>query len=158
MPEAKLVMTTYFPGGNTVMEMRFQPTDDGTRVTITQLARVGKSSTVAGKAVRSCSKLALTSFQGRSSLELFRAHQETDDPTGFQPPHEITFGDVRATLINRSDLSDDVAGINSSLDMILQTGPPRQDTQAESLRAVQSPFPDGQNGQRPNPANCHDRH
>jgi uncharacterized protein YndB with AHSA1/START domain len=36
VPERKLVMTTHFPGGDTVMEMRFEPTDAGTRVTISQ--------------------------------------------------------------------------------------------------------------------------
>lgn len=36
IPGEKLVMTTHFSGGDTVMEMRFEPTDDGTRVSITQ--------------------------------------------------------------------------------------------------------------------------
>lgn len=34
--EEKLVMTTYFPGGDTVMEMQFEPSNRGTRVTISQ--------------------------------------------------------------------------------------------------------------------------
>jgi len=35
-PGEKLVMTTRFSGGDTVMEMRFEPTDSGSRVSITQ--------------------------------------------------------------------------------------------------------------------------
>lgn len=42
-------------------------------------------------------------------------------PEGFEAPEELIFGDVRATPINRSDLSDDVAGINASLDIIRRT-------------------------------------
>lgn len=42
-------------------------------------------------------------------------------PEGFQPPEELVFGEVRATPIKRSDLSDDVTGINASLDIIRQT-------------------------------------
>jgi regulation of enolase protein 1 (concanavalin A-like superfamily) len=42
-------------------------------------------------------------------------------PDGFQPPQELVFGEVCATPIGRSDLSDDVAGINASLDIIRQT-------------------------------------
>lgn len=42
-------------------------------------------------------------------------------PEGFQGPEELVFGDVRAMPINRNDLSDDVAGINSSLDLIRRT-------------------------------------
>lgn len=36
VPGEKLVMTTRFSGGDTVMEMWFEPTDEGTRVSITQ--------------------------------------------------------------------------------------------------------------------------
>lgn len=42
-------------------------------------------------------------------------------PEGFHPPDELVFGELRATPINRSDLSDDVSGINASLDIIRQT-------------------------------------
>lgn len=36
VPEEKLVMTTFFSPGDTVMEMLFEPIDSGTRVTISQ--------------------------------------------------------------------------------------------------------------------------
>lgn len=36
VPEKKLVMTTYFSGGDTVMDMQFEPTDGGARVTVSQ--------------------------------------------------------------------------------------------------------------------------
>lgn len=40
---------------------------------------------------------------------------------GFSPPDELEHGGLRATPINRSDLVDDVRGINSSLDLIGRT-------------------------------------
>lgn len=40
VPGEKLVMTTHFSGGDTVMEMRFEPTQAGTRVSIAQASPV----------------------------------------------------------------------------------------------------------------------
>lgn len=42
-------------------------------------------------------------------------------PEGFIAPHRLTFGDLVATPIDRSDLDDDVAGINANLDLIART-------------------------------------
>ncbi|MPZ53823.1 MAG: GNAT family N-acetyltransferase [Acidimicrobiia bacterium] len=44
-----------------------------------------------------------------------------DVPVGFQVPGELVYDDLRATPIERSDLSDDIRGINSSLDLIRRT-------------------------------------
>ena len=42
-------------------------------------------------------------------------------PPGFAPPTVLEFEDVRATVLGRGDLADDVAGINASLDLIART-------------------------------------
>jgi len=42
-------------------------------------------------------------------------------PAGWTAPTELTFGDVRAIALTREQLSDDVTGINASLDLIRQT-------------------------------------
>lgn len=42
-------------------------------------------------------------------------------PDGFQPPSRLTHRDVVATAITRADLTDDVHGINASLDLIPKT-------------------------------------
>lgn len=42
-------------------------------------------------------------------------------PVGFSPPTELTYADLRAHAISRTDLDDDVAGINASLDLIRNT-------------------------------------
>lgn len=39
VPEEKLVVTTFFSDGDTVMEMLFEPIESGTRVTINQTCR-----------------------------------------------------------------------------------------------------------------------
>ena len=42
-------------------------------------------------------------------------------PEGFDPPRRLVHEDVVATVLGRDDLDDDVAGINSSLDLIRRT-------------------------------------
>jgi hypothetical protein len=42
-------------------------------------------------------------------------------PPGFAAPTELGFEGVRATVLSRADLADDVAGINASLDLITRT-------------------------------------
>jgi hypothetical protein len=42
-------------------------------------------------------------------------------PDGASPPTRLEYEDVVATAINRSDLADDVRGINASLDLIKRT-------------------------------------
>lgn len=42
-------------------------------------------------------------------------------PDGFTPPAKLVYDDVVATAITRADLSDDVRGINASIDLINQT-------------------------------------
>jgi RimJ/RimL family protein N-acetyltransferase len=42
-------------------------------------------------------------------------------PPGFTPPRELAHEDIRATVLGRDDLDDDVAGINRSLDLIRRT-------------------------------------
>ena len=41
-----------------------------------------------------------------------------DLPSGFRPPREMAYEDIRASALTRADLDDDVEGINSSLDLI----------------------------------------
>jgi hypothetical protein len=42
-------------------------------------------------------------------------------PTGLSPPTKLIYDDVVAAAITRSDLEDDVRGINASLDLIRRT-------------------------------------
>src|SRR5689334_20377804 len=42
-------------------------------------------------------------------------------PEGFRAPVRLVFDDVVATALNRAHLSEDVAGINASLDLITNT-------------------------------------
>lgn len=42
-------------------------------------------------------------------------------PAGFQPPTELIFDDIVATVLGRRHLRDDVDGINASLDLIRKT-------------------------------------
>jgi hypothetical protein len=42
-------------------------------------------------------------------------------PSGYNPPTELTEGDIRARAISRADLHDDVHGINASLELIRRT-------------------------------------
>jgi hypothetical protein len=42
-------------------------------------------------------------------------------PTGFSAPKQLNYEDVVAVAITRSDLADDVRGINASLDLIHRT-------------------------------------
>jgi RimJ/RimL family protein N-acetyltransferase len=42
-------------------------------------------------------------------------------PAGFAPPAHLIYDDLVATAISRSDLEDDVRGINASLDLIRRT-------------------------------------
>jgi hypothetical protein len=42
-------------------------------------------------------------------------------PDGFTPPARLTYDDVVATAITRADLTDDVQGINASIDLINET-------------------------------------
>jgi hypothetical protein len=47
--------------------------------------------------------------------------QRLELPAGWTAPTELTFGDVRAIALTREQLSDDVTGINASLELIRQT-------------------------------------
>jgi hypothetical protein len=42
-------------------------------------------------------------------------------PSGFNPPARLTYDDLVATAISRENLSDDVRGINASIELILRT-------------------------------------
>jgi len=42
-------------------------------------------------------------------------------PAGFDPPSNLSFDDIRARVLSRADLSEDVRGINASLDLIRRT-------------------------------------
>src|SRR5918998_1285890 len=42
-------------------------------------------------------------------------------PPGFTPPQELVYEDIRARVLTRDDLEDDVRGINASLDLIRRT-------------------------------------
>ena len=42
-------------------------------------------------------------------------------PEGFDPPQRLVHADIVATVLGREDLDDDVAGINSSLELIRRT-------------------------------------
>jgi RimJ/RimL family protein N-acetyltransferase len=42
-------------------------------------------------------------------------------PLGFDPPRELTYDDMRASVLTRDDLDDDVRAVNDSLDLIRRT-------------------------------------
>ena len=42
-------------------------------------------------------------------------------PSGYVPPTELAYEDVRARAISRADLHDDVRGINASIELIRRT-------------------------------------
>ena len=42
-------------------------------------------------------------------------------PPGFDPPRELAYEDIRASVLSRGDLDDDVRGINASDDLIART-------------------------------------
>jgi hypothetical protein len=42
-------------------------------------------------------------------------------PPGFTPPRGLTYEDIRASVLTRADLEDDVRGINTSLELIART-------------------------------------
>jgi hypothetical protein len=42
-------------------------------------------------------------------------------PAGYTPPRRLVHDDVRATVLSRDDLDDDVRGINSSIELIQRT-------------------------------------
>jgi RimJ/RimL family protein N-acetyltransferase len=42
-------------------------------------------------------------------------------PPGFEPPRELAYEDIRASVLTRADLDDDVHGINASVDLIART-------------------------------------
>ena len=44
-----------------------------------------------------------------------------DLPAGFWPPRDLAYEDIRASVLTRADLDDDVSGINASLDLIART-------------------------------------
>ena len=44
-----------------------------------------------------------------------------DLPPGFTPPRDLSYQDIRASVLTRDDLDDDVHGINASLDLIRRT-------------------------------------
>jgi hypothetical protein len=44
-----------------------------------------------------------------------------DLPPGFDPPRRLAYEGIRAFVLSRDDLDDDVRGINSSLDLIART-------------------------------------
>lgn len=47
--------------------------------------------------------------------------KQLEVPDGFAVPEELVHGSLRATVLGRDDLDDDVRGINSSLDLIRRT-------------------------------------
>lgn len=42
-------------------------------------------------------------------------------PPGFEPPREMAYEDIRASVLTRADLDDDVRGINASVELIART-------------------------------------
>jgi hypothetical protein len=42
-------------------------------------------------------------------------------PPGFTPPRALAYEDIRASVLTRDDLDDDVQGINGSLELIART-------------------------------------
>jgi hypothetical protein len=72
-------------------------------------------------------------------------------PDGFQAPRDLRYEDIRAHAISRSDLTDDVRGINASLDLIRRTrggrwptGPVTEDYNYIDLVWHEAEFRDGQ--------------
>ena len=54
-------------------------------------------------------------------MEYARFVKSISLPPGFTAPRTLTFEDIVATALSRSDLDDDVRGINSSLELIART-------------------------------------
>jgi hypothetical protein len=54
-------------------------------------------------------------------MDLHGFVKRLDAPSEFLVPTELAFGDLRAHVLTRADLHDDVAGINDSLDVIRRT-------------------------------------
>jgi hypothetical protein len=44
-----------------------------------------------------------------------------DLPPGFRPPRGMAYDDITASVLSRTDLDDDVSGINGSLELIART-------------------------------------
>ena len=42
-------------------------------------------------------------------------------PAEFSPPEELGYADIRARVLSRADLDEDVRGINASLELIRRT-------------------------------------
>jgi len=56
-----------------------------------------------------------------SAIDYAKLVRKLEFPPGFPPPAELTYEDVVARAISRADLSDDVRGINESLELIRRT-------------------------------------
>jgi hypothetical protein len=54
-------------------------------------------------------------------MDLSGMVKSLDLPPGFRPPRDLAYDDIRASALTRSDLEDDVTGINGSLDLIART-------------------------------------
>lgn len=54
-------------------------------------------------------------------MDLSRFEKKLSTPEGFAAPTNLVYDDVSATAIARTDLDDDVRGINASLDLIPRT-------------------------------------
>ena len=82
--------------------------------------------------------------------ELPRFVRKLEVPLGFEAPPELSYEDIRATVLSRDDLDDDVAGINSSVELIQRTrggnwptGPVRADDNYVDLVWHELEFRDG---------------
>jgi len=54
-------------------------------------------------------------------MDLTGLVKRLDLPAGFRPPRDLAYEDIRASVLTRADLDDDVSGINSNLDLIART-------------------------------------
>jgi RimJ/RimL family protein N-acetyltransferase len=54
-------------------------------------------------------------------MDLAGLVKSLDLPSGFRPPRDLAYEDIRASALTRADLDDDVDGINASLDLIART-------------------------------------
>jgi len=54
-------------------------------------------------------------------MDLTGLVKSLDLPAGFRPPRDLAHEDIRASVLTRADLDEDVAGINASLDLIART-------------------------------------
>jgi hypothetical protein len=54
-------------------------------------------------------------------MDLTGLVKSLDLPSGFRPPRDLAYEDIRASALTRADLDDDLSGINASLDLIART-------------------------------------